>query len=185
MQDRKPRVLIKFKRSQQRFYWHKLYPYLFVLMWTQEKSWKKTKKRSNWNWELKGRSVREGLYLPLNSGMPVVFNRSNVYSELAWKDIHAKMLCKKQEADMFRMIPFCIILYVKEHILKCGGIEWWGFRLNFFVFLTIIHVCLLTINMYHFWGKKISPVFSHVFLLLLFALFSLPGIILPLMLKWA
>lgn len=63
------------------------------------------------------------------------FNYSNVYSKMAWKDLHAKMLCKKQQADMFRMIPFCIILYVEEHILKCGGIESWGFRLKFLFFL--------------------------------------------------
>ena len=84
----------------------------------------------------------------------MVFNYSNVYSKMAWKDLYAKMLCTKQQTDMFRMIPFCIILYVEEHILKCGGIESWDLRLKFFVFLNLIHVCLLTVNMYNFLSKK-------------------------------
>lgn len=45
--------------------------------------------------ELEGRSVREGLYLFMNSGMPVLFNLSNMYSKLAWTENYAvKMLCK-------------------------------------------------------------------------------------------
>lgn len=73
---------------------------------------------------------------------------------------------------MFRMIPFYIILYVEEHILKCGGIEWWDFRLNFF-FLTIIHVFPLKMKMYHFRSKKdTSSIFSYLFLVIVCAIFN-------------
>lgn len=61
--------------------------------------------------------------------------------------------------DMYRKIPFCIVLCVKERTLKCAGIEGWDFRLIFF--LATIHVFPFTMNMYCFQSKKdkssISP----------------------------
>ena len=61
------------------------------------------------------------------------------------------------------MIPFHIILYVEEHTLKCGGIEWWDFRLH--TFFLKIHVFPLTVNTYHFWSKKDkSSIFPYLFL---------------------
>lgn len=47
------------------------------------------KRKNKLKQELEGRSIREGLYLSMNSGMPVFFNLSNMYSKLA------EMLCKK------------------------------------------------------------------------------------------
>lgn len=58
---------------------------------------RKQKEKIKLKQELKRRSIREGLYLSLNSDMPVFFNHSNISSKLASLENHSiKMLRKKQ-----------------------------------------------------------------------------------------
>lgn len=141
----------------------KVIAYLFALMWKKEKlnttassmdpPVEIVKENRKDQVELgAGRRVYKGraMYLPLNSGMPVVFNHSNVYFKLAWTDSHAvEVLCKNRRG-MYLEDPVLCYLYVEEHVLKCSGIGWWDFRLSFFVFLTTVHVFPLIMNMHCF-----------------------------------